>query len=65
MIPTNANRLEFQRYRKIQNKNVQEKLQVQRLQLHVYRYLKRHSLVEPVSNKSLDMIHAYKSRLKS
>lgn len=60
MIPTKANRLEFQRHRAIQNKNIQERLQAQRLQLHVYRYLKRHGLVESVSDKNLDMIHAYK-----
>jgi hypothetical protein len=51
--------LEFTRHRAIQNKNVQENLLVQRLQLRVYRYMKKHDLLYSVSAKSLDMIHAY------
>jgi hypothetical protein len=63
MIPTQANHLEFNRYRAIQNRNIQENLQVQRLQLHIYRYIKRHGLIQSVSVKSLDMIHAYRERV--
>ena len=60
MILTQANHLEFNRHRAIQNRNIQENLQVQRLQLHIYRYIKRHGLIQSVSVKSLDMIHAYR-----